>query len=587
MKESLDKAYAEGKPIVPDEVYDHMYPQGSDEVAPTVKVGKHRNTVKGLKKFYHLDEVMKLLRGDTYVVTPKIDGISCTLQYERGRVVAALFKGDRETGRDVLDAVQHIVPVNSGYDITKDVRGELAVPKEFEQDMRELGYANLRSAAVSLSQSAEYDLVRKYLRFIPFRKSTSEHPYLPIYPTWFVIKSNVTSVADFDRYFYKMQQCEFQCDGLVIYTASKLFSANDVSSYAFAIKRKAQTVPTVIQDVVWQTGRTGVVTPVAKFKAVELDGKEVTSATLHNIRTFRGWRITQGSAIDVGMGGDIVPQVYGVDRNPDSKPFTAPTKCPACYSNLTYKGAELLCIDPSCSAKVEMKLQRQCARDALYIKGVGEHMCQHMANTHLVYNLSQLIDWSYNKEPNGKTENNLQSEIGKALHKPALKDVITALCINGVASGKAVKLAQHFKNWEDFLTASHDQLLECEGVAQGTADAIYDALISEEVDDIATAFDAHGIEVQDHPTESRISDHPLSGKMICITGALPVPRHKIEKQLDKIGATLLKSVTSECDILYGDVATNSKKIKIAQKYGIEVQPLKKLRELLAYLWDEH
>ena len=360
-----------------------------------------------------------------YVCELKIDGLSVSLQYERGRLVRAATRGDGHMGEDITHNVKTIpsVPLHLQEPLSLEVRGEIYMPKEafvrLNQEREEKGlatFANPRnSAAGSIRQLDPKVTAKRKLNVFLYTGVLGEElgiksqlDLLTQYPKWgfrvnplYRLCQTKEEIWQFiEEIQNKRHQLDYDIDGIVV----KVNRFNDqetlgytvkVPKWAIAYKFPAEQVQTTLKEIEWTVGRTGVVTPTAVMEPVLLAGSMVQRASLHNMDLIEAKDIRLNDQVMIHKAGDIIPEVVKVlpdYRTKDSKPYTKPIHCPTCQSLLVHLEEEvaLRCINPSCPAQAKERLNHFVSRQAMNISGVGPKLMEQLYDQGLVTTPSDL-----------------------------------------------------------------------------------------------------------------------------------------------------------------------------------------------------
>jgi len=549
-----------------------------------------------------------------YCCEPKLDGIAISLIYEHGDLVRGVTRGDGAFGEDITANVKTIrsIPLRlrgTGYPVELEVRGEIYIPKAaFEQLNQnalasgEKTYVNPRnSASGSLRQLDPSVTAKRGLEMCCYSVGYTSQRLLPA-TQWDTLqqlqlwgfrinslsaktKGVESSIAYYHEVLARRDGLAYEIDGVV-------FKVNDLSlqqalgfvsrapRWAIAFKFPAQEELTVLEEVEFQVGRTGAITPVARLQPVFVGGVTVSNATLHNMDEIRRLDLHIGDSVIIHRAGDVIPKVVKVvsERRPaDARPIALPDACPVCQSDIVQLEGEVIARCSGglwCAAQRKQALAHFASRKAMDIVGLGERLIDLLVDKELVstpadlYSLT-LADVSALERMGKKSAANLLNaiELSKATTLPRF---IYALGIREVGEATAKTLAEHFGTLEKLMAAGQEDL---EGVADiGPVSAQY----------LLSFFaQAHNIETIDQLRQQGIlwpdmvADTtrilPLQGKTVVITGTLTAySRDEVKTLLLGLGAKVAGSVSAKTEFLIAGEKAGSKLAK-AEALGVEVK----------------
>ena len=547
-----------------------------------------------------------------YVAEPKYDGTSLEIIYEEGRYRAAATRGDGITGEDVTPNARTIrtVPLrllkNERFPIPErvDIRGEVLMKKaDFEALNRERErrgeplFANPRNAAAGSLRQLDPNITAQrkldfvawgvgLVRGISFR---TQAEILEALAAWGFKTSQprrlCQGIDEVIEYYREMEQrrdeFEYELDGIVVKVNDlalweRLGTTARSPRYAFAGKFKPREKTTRIVDVVYQVGRTGIITPVAVLEPVEVGGVIVSRATLHNFDEVQRKDIRIGDYVLVHRAGDVIPEIVKPikeRRTGQEKPITPPTHCPVCGAPTVREGAYYKCVNIACPAKLKGMLKHMASRNALDIEGLGEKISQLLVDRGLVKDPADLF---YLKKEDllklpgfaEKSAQNLLDQIEKAKRIP-LSRFLFALGIPGVGAHTAKVLAQHFETLEDLMQASETDLLNIPGIGPETAKSIVTFFREPRNREVIQKFLKAGVTPVPEKRKA-VQESPLAGKTVVFTGALKsMTREEAQRLVEELGGHAASSVSRKTDFVVVGENPGSKYQKALQ-LGIKI-----------------
>ncbi|GAA2868846.1 NAD-dependent DNA ligase LigA [Lactobacillus intestinalis] len=652
LRKKLDKwaedYYSKDAPEVEDHVYDQNYnrlleleAEFPEIVTPdsiTQRVGGQVNSdfskveheipmlsmgdVFSKEELKEFDQRMQKLVGHpvAYNVELKIDGLSLSLEYTDGKLTRASTRGNGSIGEDVTANARYIkdIPQVLPEKITTEVRGECYMSKEAfaslnkERDEKgEAVFANPRNAAAgSLRQlNAQVTKKRDLSTFIytwvnPPKDITSQHQAiqemskLGFHTNQTGKKlSSMDEVFDFiDEYTKKRDSLAYGIDGIVLKVdelslQQELGNTVKVPRWEIAYKFPPEEQETVVRDIEWTVGRTGVVTPTAVMDPVQLAGTTVSRAVLHNADLLKQKDVRIGDTVLLHKAGDIIPEISKVilsKRPKDSKPYEIPTLCPSCGQELVHLEGEvaLRCINPSCPAQVEEGIIHFASRTAMDITGLGPKIVKQLIAKDLVHNVADLYhltaeDLSQLDHFKEKSINNLLTAIENS-KKNSVELLITGLGIDHVGAKAAKLIAQKFKNLSKIMTLGVQELAAIDTIGMTIAQSMTTYFAQDSAKELIEDLKNSGVNMQylgeDEP--EAVPDNFFKEKTVVLTGKLAhFTRSEFTRQLQERGAKVTGSVSKKTDyVIYGEDA-GSKYAK-AEKLGI---PLLTEEEAIAQL----
>ena len=644
LKEQLNRwsheYYVEDKPTTTDAEYDKAYhellalekehPEFVTADSPTQRVGgevleqfqkvTHTNPMLSLSNAFSkedLEEFDARLRKLTnraieYVCELKIDGLSIALTYQNGQLQLGATRGDGTTGEDVTGNVRTIksVPLSLKEPWNIEVRGECYMPKKsfvaLNESREEEGlevFANPRNAAAGSLRQLDPKIAAKrnlsvFLYSSPsveeLNVSTQEELLEKMAEIGFVTNPERLKCQTIDEVWNyietigaKRQELPYEIDGMVIKvndfaTQEEIGYTVKAPRWAIAYKFPAEEAQTVVRDVEWTVGRTGVVTPTAVMDSVQLAGTTVRRASLHNIDLMKERDIRLEDTVVIHKAGDIIPEVTRVifeKRPATSQPYEFPTTCPVCHEKLEHLEDEVAirCLNPKCPAQLTEGMSHFVSRNAMNMSGIGPSIIKQLFEEGLVLDVADLYKLTLDqllaldKIQQKSAENILEAiENSKA---NSLERLLTGLGIRHVGTKAAKELAQHFGNMKALQEASIEQLLEIDGLGDIIAYSVKTYFEQPSVQELIQELQDHGVNMSylgKTKADSEASGHILSGKTVVLTGTLEqLTRQDAKEKLESLGAKVTGSVSKKTDVVIAGHSAGSKLDK-ANALRIEV-----------------
>ena len=629
--------YEQDAPVVEDHVYDEKYarlleleaayPELKSADSITQRVGGEVNS--DLPKVEH--PVPMLSMGDVfskeelaefdqrvqkaighpvaYNVELKIDGLSLSLEYEEGRLKRASTRGNGQVGEDVTKNVKYIkdVPQKLPKAITTEVRGECYMSKEafakLNQERDEAGesiFANPRNAAAGSLRQLDPKVTKKrqlstfiYTWINPPAGIDSQHQAIcEMAKLGFHTNENgrrLENLADIydyiDEFTKKRDSLPYVIDGIVLKVDDLALQADlgntvKVPRWEIAYKFPPEEEETVVREIEWTVGRTGVVTPTAVMDPVQLAGTTVARASLHNPDLLAKLDIRLGDTVKLHKAGDIIPEISEVvlsKRPEDSVPYEVPTKCPSCGEDLVHLNEEvaLRCINPSCPAQVEEGITHFASRQAMNIAGLGPKIVKQLIAKDLVHNVADLYyltadDLSQLDHFKEKSINNLLAAIDQS-RKNSVELVLFGLGIDNVGRKAAQLIAQKFKNMSKIASASVQELTAIDTIGMTIAESLTAYFQQEEAKKLLARLEEAGVNMDYLGEDGEAADNFFKGKTVVLTGKLAhYSRAEFTKKLQALGAKVTGSVSKKTDCLvYGEDAGS----KLAKAEALDIPRL--------------
>jgi len=638
--------YVLSSPVISDEEYDKLmkrlieleekYPELKTPDSPTQRVGESH--VEGFETVEHVEPMLSLdntynemdirnfhervkkgVGQVSYVAELKIDGVSIALRYKDGMLVQAITRGDGLRGDDVTVNVKTIrsIPLKLTEPIDLEVRGEIFMPvsffEQFNAQREEEGlatFANPRNATAGTLHLLDPVVVsqRKLDSFIYYIVKPQQYGLktqwealkflekmrFKVNPHSKLCESVDEVIAYWKEWTQKRKELEYWIDGVVVKVndfekQNELGMTAKSPRWAIAFKFPAQQVRTKVLNVAYQVGRTGVITPVAEFDPVELEGTIIKRASLHNFDYVAEKDIRIGDYVLIEKAGGIIPQVsYVVTelRNGDEVPIEPPEKCPVCGGPVGKQSGEYVayeCQNPFCQAKLKRQLEVFVSRQALNIQGVGPKLISKLVDAGFVKDIADIfyLNVFMLSQINGvgpKMISNLLSEIEKAKNT-SLDRLIIGLGIPGVGEKTAKVLAKKYTTIDELSNARIEDLMQIEGIGEEVANSIVSYFNSDKAREIIEKLKQAGVKAETTVKEEK---NVLSGLTFCVTGTLKhFSREEIKNYIESLGGHFTDNLTKKTNyLIVGD--NPGSKLDKAIKFGVttinEEELLRMIRE---------
>ncbi len=621
-------------PVLSDTQYDELYkklkdleakyPQYITPDSPTQKIGGKANAtfapvthgvpMQSLDNSYNAQDVRawhercaKLLNSHSFemVLEAKIDGVSCSLTYQDGRLVTAASRGDGKTGEDITANVLTIqdIPhfIENAPKGIMEVRGEvylnkadLAALNEKQAAAKQIIFANTRNAAAgSLRQKEAAITAQRPLRFFAHSfgmgdiRVESFSAFIDICKQWGFTVSPVrlktTSldeiIAFYNRFDAGRHELPFDTDGLVIkvndFTQQRILgSTNKCPRWAIAFKYPAQQATTTVNNVLFSVGRTGVITPVAQVEPVSCAGVIISNATLHNFDEIKRLDIRIGDKIIIERAGEVIPKVVKVAEHLGKQDILPPTQCPVCGQAVYKAEGEVAyyCINPSCPAQIKGRILHYASRGAMDIEGLGDVVVDELVDRQFVSKITDLYELTFFhllslENFKEKKSQNLLDGLQASKKRP-LSRLLFALGIAFVGAKTAEVLADHFHNLDNLMNATAEELSMLPDigakVSQSVYDFFHDPVVREQIEQLRK------IGLNFTQPEKQVSSRIFEGKTLVFTGEIEgMSRTQAEQLAREHGAKTSASVSAKTAYVIAGAAAGSK-LKKAQDLGVKV-----------------
>ena len=613
---------------------EEKYPKLKKEASPTLRVGgkvlekfekvKHETPMLSFDDIFNEDEIVsfderirKTCPNAIYTLEPKMDGLSGSLLYEKGILKRAATRGDGLIGENITDNVKTIksVPLKLNKEIDIEVRGEIYMSKKSFEDCNkekekrgENLFANPRNAAAgSVRQLDSKVAAKRNLDFMAYFlpnpskygiKTQSEAlDFLKElgFKTNYKLNGIAKNVNDIISYIddlsIKRDSLPFEIDGVVLKVNNlddeeKLGFTQRVPRWGIAYKFPAKEVLTKLKEIKFTVGRTGKITPNAIFSPVHVAGSIVSKATLHNEDYCLDKDVRVGDIISIRKAGDVIPEVVEVkkERRIGSEiPFKMIENCPMCGMILEKKDANYFCTNKLCPARKIEALIHFVSRDTMNIEGLGERIIEDFYNMKFINSISDIYKLYEHKEDlielegfGEKSVNNLLSSIEHSKEN-SLEKVLFALGIRHVGKKTAKILAKKYKNIDNLINASLDELTNINDIGEIIAKSIRKYLDNK--DNIKLINELKEVGLNFSYNEGETNDK-LDGMTFVLTGTLEkYKREELTKLLEDKGAKVTSSVTKKTTgVIVGDKPGS--KYDKALKLGITIYKEEDIEKLI-------
>ncbi|NPA65734.1 MAG: NAD-dependent DNA ligase LigA [Epsilonproteobacteria bacterium] len=629
--------YVLDDPIATDEEYDILYhqvvtyeKQHPNDIlpdSPTQRVGdvisdgfekaKHLSRMWSLEDVFNYDElvewikrVKKLEEHISFYCEPKYDGASLNLIYRDGKLIQGITRGDGEIGEDITQNVKTIrsIPLVIDEKNEIEIRGEVVIYKdEFEKINEERSkngeslFANPRNAAAgSLRQLDPRITASRNLVFLPYGVGIHSLKFdllsdlmEYIYQLGFKrppLRSTAQDPQEIEKIYEQMknerESYEMMLDGMVV-KVNELQAQEEMGytvkypRFAVAYKFPAVEKITKIKNIIFQVGRTGVITPVAVVEPTEIDGVVVERATLHNFDEIERKDIRIGDSVIILRSGDVIPKIIKVlidRRKGDEKEVQKPKNCPVCNSELLDEGALIKCQNLSCSARVVNSIIYFASKPCMNIDGLGIKIVEALYNAKLVKNVLDL--YKLTKEDlltlegfKEKKAQNLLNAIEKSKNSELWR-FINALGIEHIGEVASKMIAKHFGL--EYKEISKDDLIALDGFGEEMAESYIEFMRV----NYETVSKLEAIIKPIPPVQNEeAKENPFKGKTVVLTGTMSKPRGEVKKFLESLGAKVSSSVSKKTDFLIFGEDAGSKYDK-AQSLGVKTITENEMMEMI-------
>ncbi len=639
--------YVLDQPTVPDATYDQLlrelteleteHPELITPDSPTQRVGAapleafekvtHDLPMLSLGNVFDETEIREwvariersLGRSTTYVAELKFDGLAISLKYEDGRFVRGATRGDGTVGENITQNLRTIkaLPLRLQAEETVEVRGEAYMPKQsFERlnedraSREETLFANPRNAAAgSLRQLDSSITASRNLSLFVYGVGVNtltarSHSEAMAQLASLGLPTNqhmqtCGTVEDILAYIAHWTEARaslpYEIDGIVLKVdryddQEELGFTAKSPRFATAYKFAAEEVMTTVEDVDFSVGRTGKVTPRARFAPVVVAGSTVTYATLHNADFIAEKDIRLQDSVIIKKAGDVIPavvQVVTAERTGEETPIVFPTHCPACQSELVRLEGEvdIRCVSPECPAQLMEGIIHFVSRQAMNIDGLGEKVVRQLYDHEAIRTIADLYRLDREElltfDRMGETSVDKLLAAIEASKQNSVERLLFGLGIRLVGQKAAYLLAERFDSLAGIAAASYEEIVAIDGIGGKIADSIVKYFEHPEAQALIRDLEQLGVNQRFLGERVDQTNAPLGGKTIVLTGTLEsLKRSEAGKRLEALGADVTGSVSKKTDVLVAGEKAGSKLTK-AESLGIEIWDEARLLEELA------
>ena len=625
--------YTTDNPSVSDSEYDKLYhelldlekqyPEFVQPDSPTHRVGG--KVLEGFEKYQHqyplyslqdafsreeLDVFDARIRKDfpdvSYLCELKIDGLSISLMYEKGILVAGATRGDGSVGENITENLKRVkdIPLKLPSEVDMTVRGECYMPRssfdavnQLRQENGEPEFANPRNAAAGTLRQLDTAIVAKrnlatflYQEASPTSATSQEAVLNQLSKNGFSVNERHILAHSMDEVWQFIGQIAQERDQLPYDIDGVVIKVNDLAvqeelgftvkapKWAIAYKFPAEEKEAQLLSVDWTVGRTGVVTPTANLTPVQLAGTTVSRATLHNVDYIAEKDIRKDDTVIVYKAGDIIPAVLRVveSKRQSKEKLEIPKNCPSCNSELIHFEDEvaLRCINPRCPAQIKEGLIHFASRDAMNITGLGPAVVEKLFDQQLVndvagiYRLTveDLLQLENFKE---KSANKLYTAIQASKENSAEK-LLFGLGIRHVGSKASQILLEHFHDLEQLAKAKREEIAALDSLGMVIAESLSSYFAQEGTHILLSELKEAGLNFT-YLGEKVAADAALSGLTVVLTGKLErLNRSEAKAKLESLGAKVTSSVSKKTSLVVAGADAGSKLTK-AQELGITIR----------------
>ena len=625
--------YTSDNPSVSDSEYDRLYRElveletsYPDQVladSPTHRVGgkvldgfekySHQYPLYSLQDAFSREEleafdarVRKEVAHPTYICELKIDGLSISLTYEKGILVAGATRGDGSVGENITENLKRVkdIPLTLPEELDITVRGECYMPRasfdqvnQARQENGEPEFANPRNAAAGTLRQLDTAVVAKrnlatflYQEASPSTRDSQEKVLNHLEQLGFVVNPKRILAENIDEIWHFIQEVGEERDSLPYDIDGVVIKVNDLAGqeelgftvkapkWAVAYKFPAEEKEAQLLSVDWTVGRTGVVTPTANLTPVQLAGTTVSRATLHNVDYIAEKDIRKDDTVIVYKAGDIIPAVLRVveSKRVSEEKLDIPINCPSCDSDLLHFEDEvaLRCINPRCPAQIMEGLIHFASRDAMNITGLGPSVVEKLFAANLVKDVADIYrlkedDFLLLEGVKEKSAAKLYQAIQASKENSAEK-LLFGLGIRHVGSKASQLLLQHFHSIENLAQADPVEVASIESLGGVIAKSLQTYFATEGSEILLRELKEAGVNL-DYKGQTVVANAALSGLTVVLTGKLErLKRSEAKSKLESLGAKVTGSVSKKTDLVVAGADAGSK-LQKAQELGIEVR----------------
>lgn len=636
-----DRYYNDDAPEIEDYEYDMMmrelkkledeHPEYDSVDSPTKRVGgkadnsfasvEHTVRMESLQDAFSKEEIFDFDRrvketvsGVHYVVEPKIDGLSVSLEYVNGEFFRGSTRGDGNVGEDVSGNLRviHNIPLKLNHALPFiEVRGEVYMPKRsFEKvvdrqlindekpfkNPRNAAAGSLRQKDSKVAATRGLDIFVFNIQQIEGKELTSHKESLDyLKELGFNTIPYYERVDDIETAFEKVLQIgekrgelEFDIDGAVIKVddfseREQLGSTAKFPKWAVAFKYPPEEKQTEILDIEITVGRTGKLTPTAVLSPVHLAGTTVSRATLHNQDFINEKGVNIGDIVTVRKAGDIIPEVLCVNEKRSDGNFVYPERCPSCNEKVVREEGEsdIRCINPECPAQLLRNLIHYCSRDAMDIEGLGPSIIETFVNEGMIKTVTDI--YRLDKEKIASLDgfqqtsaNNIIESVENSKNND-LSKLIFAFGIRHIGAKAAKLLSDEFKNIDNLMNASLEAICDIDGFGDIMAKSAFDFFQSESARELIADLKSFGVNTE---SKTVIKDNRFEGMTFVLTGTLPTyKRSEASKIIESFGGKTSSSVSKKTSYVLSGESSGSKLDK-ANQLGVPVIDENEFNEMI-------
>lgn len=636
-----DRYYNDDAPEIEDYEYDMMmrelkkleeeHPEYDSVDSPTKRVGgkadnsfasvEHTVRMESLQDAFSKEEIFDFDRrvkenvSDVhYVVEPKIDGLSVSLEYVNGEFFRGSTRGDGNVGEDVSGNLRviHNIPLKLNHALPYiEVRGEVYMPKKsFDRlvdrqlindekpfkNPRNAAAGSLRQKDSKVAATRGLDVFVFNIQQIEGKELTSHKESLDyLKELGFNTIPYYERVDDIETAFEKVLQIgekrgelEFDIDGAVIKVddfseREQLGSTAKFPKWAVAFKYPPEEKQTEILDIEITVGRTGKLTPTAVLSPVHLAGTTVSRATLHNQDFINEKGVNIGDIVTVRKAGDIIPEVLCVNEKRSDGNFVYPECCPSCNEKVVREEGEsdIRCINPECPAQLLRNLIHYCSRDAMDIEGLGPSIIETFVNEGMIKTVTDI--YRLDKEKIASLDgfqqtsaNNIIESVENSKNND-LSKLIFAFGIRHIGAKAAKLLSDEFKNIDNLMNASLEAICDIDGFGDIMAKSAFDFFQSESARELIADLKSFGVNTE---SKTVIKDNRFEGMTFVLTGTLPTyKRSEASKIIESFGGKTSSSVSKKTSYVLSGESSGSKLDK-ANQLGVPVIDENEFNEMI-------
>lgn len=624
------KAYDEGKPFITDQKWDDLYFQleeleeedgEASEDSPTQSISyevvnqlekvKHGHLMLSLPKTKSIDELNSFLGDYDYILMAKLDGLTCSLTYENNQLIKAETRGNGLVGENILHNAKVIdsIPNIIDYDKRIVIDGEIICTyQDFEDFNKE--YKNPRNfAAGSIRLLDNEECSKRKLTFVAWDviegfdnidylhnrlEFIHDNFHFNIPPYSGICDGSLENEIDFVK--QQSQELGYPIDGIVgKYESKKLRESLPATSHhlggAIAYKFYDEEYPTKLLDIEWTMGRTGILTPVAKFEPVEIDGTIVERASLHNLTVMKETLGTNcpsvGDTVYVYKSNEIIPQISRLETTSErDTDIGIPKNCPICGSELERIPSDvsdtvnLVCTNSNCEGKLINKLDHYCGKKGLDIKGLSKKTLEKLIDWGWITKLSDLytleehrIEWINQSGFGQVSVDKILNSIKENSKEVKLEDYISAIGIPLIGKSVSAELVKHIESYDDFREKIKNRFdfSEYDNIAENKSDYLYNFDYTEADYIVKKEYVMFSENTEVNPMTGCVQT--LKDKTIVITGKLNYYKNRDEMAKDIVnhGGKISGSVSKNTYVLVNnDIESTSAKNKKAKELNVQI-----------------